>query len=153
MHPKTLLSTALLTVGASAQSLTSVLSNDPLTSSLAALLQQYPDIASALEGASNVTLFAPYNKAIKQAVNAGKVPTEESAIAALLDYHVVSGVIPSSEITRDRVFVPTMLTDSAYTKVTGGQVVEIYQPEQIPIIITGLEYWSTVVSAVSFETL
>lgn len=151
MHFKTLLPAALLAIGASAQSLTSVLSNDPLTSELVALLKKYPNIASALESANDVTIFAPFNKAINQAVKAGMVPTDEDAIAALLDYHVVSGVIPGSEITRQHVFPATMLTDPAYTNVTGGQVVNIYQPAQIPVVISGLEHWSTVVSAVSFE--
>ena len=93
-----------------------------------------------------VTVFAPFNKAIQALTKTGALEDiTEDQVLALLEYHVVPGVINVADVTKQHEFVETLLGNSTYENVTGGQVLEIYKPQQIPIIISGLKTFTTVV--------
>ena len=143
---------AALALGVSAQSmnLTALLGSQPSLSSLVKLLGAYPTIANSLASAKNVTLFAPNNAAIAALTKSGLLTgASTSTIQNILDYHVVPELVYASAISTTPVFAPTLLTNSSYTNVTGGQVVEAQLSGKNVIITSGLKMPSTVVKAVS----
>lgn len=63
-------------------------------------------------------------------------------------YHIVNGTYPSSAVMDKPVFLPTMLNDTMYTNVTGGQVVEAVKQGDNVLIYSGLLSNATVTMAV-----
>ena len=152
MYPKTAIAAAALALGASAQNmnLTALLGSESSLSSLVALLQQYPDIATSIASQKNVTLFAPNNAAITQLTNSGALNSiTQSQIGDILNYHVLPEVVYASAITTTPAFPNTALNDTAFTNVTGGQVVEVALDGANVILTSGLKAESQVVKAVS----
>ncbi len=89
---------------ASAQSklmnLTELIATTPSLSGLHEVLAAFPDVATNLGKAKNVTLFAPNNAAVKALQASDTInPTVVSSaqVQALLDYHVVPGTVYASE--------------------------------------------------------
>ena len=110
-----------------AQSLTSVLQGDADLSTLTSTLQMFPDLLSSLGSASNITVLAPSNEAFNAlfATAAGAAAKSDSGLLqAVLEYHVLNGTYPASAIPSTGAFAPSLLTNSSYTNVTGGQRVE-----------------------------
>lgn len=156
MQYKQVLGAALAVVAARAQeqapaNLTSVLSGNQNLSSLTSLLESNPDIAEALSGASNITLFAPSNNALNALNSSGLLSSsgQEGFIQALLNYHVLIGQIFSDNVTETPSFAPTLLNDTAYANVTGGQVVECRVEDDEVFVISGLKNNATVTEPVS----
>ena len=151
------LATALLFAGVSAQqvqNLTALLTSNDQLSSLVAFLGQYPDIAASLNAAVNITLLAPNNAAIEAFQSSGMISSlSDDAVAAVLNYHVLPGIIPSSDITRTPLFASTALNDTMYTNVTDGQVVECYKEGGDVYVLSGLKAESTVTDPVSVHCL
>lgn len=156
MLGKSFLSTAFLALGALAQdssdmSLTDLIASSDQLSSLAAILNLYPDVAAQVTAATNVTLFAPNNAAIQALNSSGALEAAtmmDGAVEALLSYHVVVGQVPSDAITETPTFAATTLENSAYSNVTGGQVVEAAVDGEDVVITSGLKAPSTVTEAV-----
>ena len=155
---KSLGAAALAAVTAQAQdanstagNLTSVLAGNQNLSALVTLLQASPDIANALGGASNITLLAPSNEAIGALNSSGILScgSQEGLIQALLNYHVLVGVFNSSNITDTPAFPATLLNDTAFANVTGGQVFEVRVEDDEVLAITGFKNNVTVTEAVS----
>jgi uncharacterized surface protein with fasciclin (FAS1) repeats len=151
MYLNKVLAAAALALGVFAQNmnLTQLLGSQDSLSSLVGLLGQYPDIASSLASAKNVTLFAPNNAAIQALTRSGLLTSaSDSDIQNILDYHVVPELVYSSAIGETPVFAPTLLKNSSYTNVTGGQVVEAQLSGGNVVLTSGLKMSSTVVKAV-----
>lgn len=159
MQPKTLLPAALAVAAVSAQNatndtLTGVLSSNSNLSSVAALIGQYPALASTLESTKNVTLLAPSNAALAALTNssvfaqAGAIP---GYIQALLEYHVLNGTYYASDITSTPNFIHTLLTNESFANVTDGQVVECVLDGTMPYFYSGLKANASVVQAVSLS--
>ncbi|KAF8878019.1 FAS1 domain-containing protein, partial [Gymnopilus junonius] len=109
------------------QSLTSVLGAHSQLSSLVTLVNTQAPLVSTLNNAKNVTLLAPSNDAVMKFLNSSagtQAVATPGALTALLQYHVVNGAFKSNAITLTPVFPSTLLTNSSFTNVTGGQVVE-----------------------------
>ncbi|KAL8708424.1 MAG: hypothetical protein Q9220_006714 [cf. Caloplaca sp. 1 TL-2023] len=132
-----LLSIAALAAVASAQnmsmsnmsmSLTDLLGATPSLSSLAAAVMGVPGLADSLGSASNITILAPSNDAFSKFLTtpaaAAVAANDSAAIQALLAYHVLNGTYPASAVKEMPAFIPTLLNNTAYANVTGGQVVE-----------------------------
>jgi uncharacterized surface protein with fasciclin (FAS1) repeats len=158
MQFKQFVGAALAVVAARAQdanstagNLTSVLAGNQNLSALVTLLQASPDIANALGGAQNITLLAPSNDAISALNSSGILSSggQEGLIQALLNYHVLVGVFNSSSITETPAFPATLLNDTAYANVTGGQVVEVRVEDDEVVAISGFKNNVTVTEAVS----
>ncbi len=116
---------AFASVAQSSKSLTQLLKSNSQLTGLYDILQNYPSIANSLSNATNVTLFAPNNNAISNLRKSGLITLADStAVTALLDYHVAQGKIYASNITSTPQFCPTLLNNTRYSNVTGGQVVE-----------------------------
>lgn len=147
MQLKNLLPVAFGAV-ASAQSLADVISNNSAQlSTLNTLLAAQPAILSALGSASNITILAPSNTAFEtflaspQGMAAGN---NSGAVAALLQYHVVSGTYYALDFTSSPLFLPTLLTNETYTNVTGGQRIEAIRNGTNVSIYSGLVQKSSV---------
>ena len=69
---------------------------------------------------------------------------------AILEYHVLNGTYYTEYLPETPSFIPTMLIDSSYTTITGGQVVEAASIDSNIIFFSGLFTNSTVTSAVSY---
>jgi uncharacterized surface protein with fasciclin (FAS1) repeats len=158
MQYKQFLGAALAVVTARAQeanstagNLTTVLAGNENLSALVTLLQASPDIANALGGAQNITLLAPSNDAIGALNSSGVLSSggQEGLIQALLNYHVLVGVFNSSSITETPAFPATLLNDTAYANVTGGQVLEVRVEDDEVVAISGFKNNVTVTEAVS----
>lgn len=143
---------AALAVGAvKAQNLTSVLAGNSNLTALTTLLSGSPDLAGALSNATNITLLAPSNEALGALNSSGLLSSsgQQGLIAALLNYHVLLGVFNASNITETPAFPATLLNDTAYTNVTGGQVVECRVVDDEVTVISGLKNNVSVTQAVS----
>lgn len=158
MQYKQFLGAALAVVAARAQeanstagNLTTALAGNQNLSGLVTLLQGNPDLANALGGAQNITLLAPSNDALGALNSSGILSSgsQEGLIQALLNYHVLVGVFNSSSITETPAFPATLLNDTAFANVTGGQVVEVRVEDDEVIAISGFKNNVTVTEAVS----
>ena len=159
MQYKQFLGAALAVVTARAQeansteagNLTTVLAGNENLSGLVSLLSSSPDIVSALSGAQNITLLAPSNDALSALNSSGLLSSssQEGLIQALLTYHVLVGVFNSSSITETPAFPATLLNNTAFANVTGGQVVEVRVEDDEVMAITGFKNNVTVTEAVS----
>lgn len=75
--------------------------------------------------------------------------TDTSALAALLEYHVLGGTYLASSITSQSQFIKTGLTNTTYANITGGQVVEAKTYSGGVEFISALKQNVTVVTPVS----
>lgn len=139
---------AVFAAGTAAQSLVDVLSSQSDLSDLVALVQTLPDVLAALGNATDITLLAPSNDALSEFLEdpavVAAVAADPGLVEATLSYHVIPGVFPSSEFSETPVFPPTLLSDEAYTGVTGGQVVKIMVDGEEVEIFSGGGFESTV---------
>ncbi|KAI0398864.1 FAS1 domain-containing protein [Xylaria palmicola] len=124
-----------------ASSLTDALgSENSSLSNLNALLEQNPQFVQSLNNAQNVTFLAPNNDALDAIMNNSNgtnssVPaSSQGGIEALLSYHVLNGTYYASNFTNTSQFIPTRLTNTSYTNLTGGQVVECLSEGQENVI-------------------
>ncbi|KAK3112025.1 hypothetical protein LTR53_012123 [Teratosphaeriaceae sp. CCFEE 6253] len=155
MQFKTLLPAALAVAAVSAQTdnstanLTSLISSNSNLTGLATLLQSYPDVASSLANATNITLFAPSNQALQavQSVLGSSNSDTSGLVAALLSYHVLQGTFYAENISSTPQFPHTTLNNTLYSNVTGGQVVECRLEGTTAEIISGLKQTANVTQA------
>lgn len=159
MQFKQFLGAALAIVAARAQedtapaNLTSVLAGNDNLSSLVSLLESNPDVAEALSSASNITILAPSNEALNALnnTNSSSAAQQEGFLQALLNYHVLVGSFSSENITETPAFPATLLNDTAFANVSGGQVVECRVEDDEVIAISGFKNNVTVTEAVSIQ--
>ncbi|KAK3168517.1 hypothetical protein OEA41_004965 [Lepraria neglecta] len=144
------LSLAALAAGASAQTmnLTAALMSSPDLTNLTTYVSLFPDLLTQLSMAINVTILAPSNEAFAAFLNssagAALATNDTAVIEAVLMYHVLNGTHPAASIMSTPAFVPTMLTNTVYANVTGGQVVEAVTQGTNVEIYSGLLMNSTV---------
>ncbi|KAI2478230.1 beta-ig-h3 fasciclin [Pyrenophora tritici-repentis] len=112
-------------------------------------------ILTTLSSLQNITLLAPSNAAFAKVNNAtlGALTANPGLLSALLTYHVLNGTFASTAITEDSVFVPTLLTNTSYANVTGGQRVEVEEEDDKVVFYSGLGMNSTVTTAVSIPII
>ncbi|KAL9104028.1 MAG: hypothetical protein Q9163_000967 [Psora crenata] len=144
---------AALAARASAQTmnLTAALTSSPDLSNLTGIVSTFPQLLSTLASATNITILGPSNEAFAKFLRtpAGSAITsnDTASIQALLQYHVLNGTYPASAITNMSAFVPTLLTNSSYTNVISGQVVEAVRQGDSVVFYSGLLANSTVKTA------
>ena len=131
-------------------SLAEALNSTSELSQLEGVLNLNPELVQALSGATNITILAPSNDAFNEIDNEtlSGLTSNTGLITALLQYHVLNGTYLSDEITNTSTFVPTLLTNSLFTNVTGGQVVEAVSEEGNVTFFSGLLSNSSVSTAV-----
>jgi uncharacterized surface protein with fasciclin (FAS1) repeats len=106
--------------------------------------------SQALGSAQNITILAPSNEAFAQLTNSSGADalTNVDVVSALLQYHILNGSYTAAQITNSSVFVPTLLTNTTYSNVTGGQVVQALKVGDETVFYSGLLQNSTVTTAV-----
>ncbi|KAH8779015.1 FAS1 domain-containing protein [Hyaloscypha finlandica] len=153
MHLTTLLPLALASVTAAqnTMSLSAVLTaNNKTLSTLNGLLATQPALVTALSSAQGITILAPSNDAFSKilSTSAGMaLEKDPSMITALLQYHVLNGSVPASAFTTSAQFIPTLLTNTSFSNVTGGQVVMGMLSGKTVEVFSGLKEKSTVTTA------
>ncbi|CAO1602173.1 hypothetical protein XANCAGTX0491_005803 [Xanthoria calcicola] len=132
-------------------SLIQLLGSTDSLSTLRTAIQGIPGLGNMLGSASNVTVLAPSNEAFEKFMStpqgAALANNDQDAIQALLQYHIINGTYPASAVTDMPVFLPTMLNNTMYANVTGGQVVEAVMQEENVIFYSGLLNNATVTTA------
>ena len=124
--------------------------NDTL-SALAGLIPS--DLLRDLNRLRNVTILAPSNDALEELLKdksvASMVSDNSSYVTDLLQYHILNGTYYASNITDMDMaaFVPTLLTNSTYTNVTGGQRVEVMAENDTVSFYSGFRAQSNVTKA------
>ena len=104
-------------------------SQNSTLSTLNSLLAAQPALLRSLttnNTQSGLTILAPNNAAFSKVLStpAGMALAANSGmVAALLEYHVLSGTFPASSFTSTPQFIPTLMSNATFTGVTGGQVV------------------------------
>ncbi|KAI1110557.1 FAS1 domain-containing protein [Nemania sp. NC0429] len=152
MHFKQLLIPALVSSVAAqnAPNLTDALASQNSTlSSLNAYLQEYPRLLEAISNAQNVTILAPSNDAVNAAIaitgsTSPIIPPGD--LQALVRYHVLNGTYYASNFSTTPQFIPTLLTNTSYTNVTGGQRVECVSDNNNLTFISALKQNITAVT-------
>lgn len=110
----------------------------PQLSQLQSYIDTFPSLAAALETVDNYTLFAPTNNAFEAWLKTATPKPTLSDIEATLFYHLVHGTFPVASFTTAPQFVSSFLSNTSYTNVTTGQVVQISLSEkQFPILTSG----------------
>lgn len=137
--------------------LANALSSTDDLSSLNMLLGQYPNLLTTLGNASNITVFAPSNDALRPLLDNSTsmsmaMGNQSDYLQALLQYHVVNGSYYSQNISNTPAFVHTLLNNTQYSNVTGGQVVGVRKSggddDSGVVVISGLGARSNVTQAV-----
>jgi uncharacterized surface protein with fasciclin (FAS1) repeats len=120
-------------------------------SQLKQLLATNPELVATLGGTKNITILAPSNKAFGQVANATlqSLLANPSTLAGLLTYHVLNGTYRAEAVTNTSAFLPSLLTDTSYANVTGGQRVRSQLRDGKVTFFSGLQDNSTVTQGVS----
>ncbi|KAI8937167.1 hypothetical protein NX059_006379 [Plenodomus lindquistii] len=118
-------------------------------STLNGLVGGLPELLGQLGGLTNITLLAPSNAAFAEVDNAtlSGLTANTGLVTALLQYHVLNGTYLADAITNTSVFVPTSLTNTLFTNVTGGQRVEAINNDGNVTFYSGLLSNSSVTTA------
>lgn len=137
-----------------AQSLNETLSGNSQLSNLTSLLAASPQLVNQLSQARNITILAPSNEAFERAANNsafGALSTDPQFAASVLLYHVLQGTIEADDIDDDSDFVPTLLQNTTFANVTGGQVVQAVDQGNQTSFYSGLLSRANVTQAVSWD--
>jgi uncharacterized surface protein with fasciclin (FAS1) repeats len=122
-------------IEAQAPSLPALLSSIKELSNFTQVLDYVPEFLEKVSALKNITFLAPNNTAFAALENTTRGEFLENAskdyLLNLLYYHVLNGTYDN--IT-DYSIVPTLLTSSAYTNVSGGQVVGAYYDDDEDVI-------------------
>lgn len=106
-----------------------------------------PQFTQALTMQSNVTILAPSNDAFEQAMKAMPTLTNDmNMVTALLQYHIISGVMMSSAFTETPQFVSTYM-GMPFAMVTGNQKLELVKMDNMAMIFSGFKQMSSVSKA------
>lgn len=91
-------------------------------STLEAVLELYPDLKTLLSGSTQYTVFAPTNAAFTEFLAAigqtSATDVPEEVLRTVLEYHVVSGRVLSTQLTAGN--VPTAAGENIAVTVSGG---------------------------------
>ncbi|KIW93818.1 uncharacterized protein Z519_05133 [Cladophialophora bantiana CBS 173.52] len=146
------------------QDVLTILKQQTGISTFIGLLEQFTDLVNTLNQGTfsgltnNVLLLAtqtkflavliPNDQALATLGNENPDLTNDTdAVRALLEYHIAHGTHPSASFGLQPLFAPTLLTNSNYTNVTGGQVVELTALNNLPTVVSGVKAESHVVEA------
>lgn len=88
-----------------------LISSSKYTTKLTKLLKDYPDLVKALNTTSNITVFAPSDRAFEKIPEDAPKPSKE-VLKAILSYHVSPDFYPAGRILVSRT-IPTLLRSDA----------------------------------------
>lgn len=106
-----------------------------------------PQFTQALTTISNITILAPSNDAFAAAMKEmPNLTNDMNMVTALLQYHVMSGVMMAAAFTESPQFVPTFM-GMPFSMVTGNQKVELVKMDNKAMIFSGFKQMSMVTKA------
>ena len=92
-------------------------------------------------------MLAPTDDAINAfALNNTDINTDQDKVRALLEYHLTHDTHPSATFGIAPLFPATLLTNSLYANVTGGQRVELVLEDDQPAIVSGIKKTSRILT-------
>lgn len=106
-----------------------------------------PQFTQALMMQSNVTILAPSNDAFEKAMKAmPNLTSDMNMVTALLQYHIIVGMMMSSAFTTTPQFVSTYM-GTPFAMVNGNQKVELVKMDNMAMIFSGFKQMSSVTKA------
>ncbi|RBQ83381.1 hypothetical protein VDGD_02646 [Verticillium dahliae] len=103
-----------------------------------------------LSTANGITILAPSNQAFDKFMrdhpDQAQMSNNPQAVTALLQYHVVMGMVMSNQLSAQPVFGQTLL-NAPFANVTGGQRVELSLVDNRAMILSGYKQMSMVTTA------
>ncbi len=94
------------------QTVYELITSSKLTTKLAKLINEYPDLVKILNGTTaNYTIFAPTDKAFEKLPKGRNKPSKES-IEKVLSYHISPGFYPAAQILSSQT-IPTALREDS----------------------------------------
>ncbi|KAH8811620.1 FAS1 domain-containing protein [Xylogone sp. PMI_703] len=135
------------------EDLGSLLSSQKNLSTFYGLIQKYPQVLLQIPSSGGVTLVVPSNDAFDKlpfsSLKTAFDNNDVDVITNVLEYHILPGVHTAKSLTPGvPLFVHSLLSNSSYTNVTGGQVVEtIKQGGDVVVYVSGSGSRSTLTQA------
>ncbi|KAK5084133.1 hypothetical protein LTR70_007886 [Exophiala xenobiotica] len=124
---------------AHAQDVLTVLGEQDGISQFTDILSQYTDLVDYLNTGVH-TLLVPTDSAIAQAKSSmPDVFADNSNTRTLVEYHILKDTHPSATFSNTSQLVPTLLTNTSCTNVTGGQRVELLERDGQPIFRSAVQ--------------
>ncbi|KAI9056182.1 hypothetical protein LZ554_001110 [Drepanopeziza brunnea f. sp. 'monogermtubi'] len=126
-----------------AKDLGSLLAGQKNLTTFYSLIQKYPQILLQLPSYSGVTILAPNNDAFEKIpytqLNQAFADNDQDTIVNVLEYHILQGTKMAAQLVPGTpVFMPTLLTSTTWTNVSGGQNVEnVKQAGDVVIFVSG----------------
>lgn len=106
-----------------------------------------PQFTQALMMQSNITILAPSNDAFEKAMKAmPNLTSDMNMVTALLQYHIITGMMMSSAFTETPQFVSTYM-GTPFAMVNGNQKVELVKMDNMAMIFSGFKQMSSVTKA------
>lgn len=106
-----------------------------------------PQFTQALMMQSNITILAPSNDAFEKAMKAmPNLTNDMNMVTALLQYHIITGMMMSSAFTETPQFVSTYM-GTPFAMVNGNQKVELVKMDNMAMIFSGFKQMSSVTKA------
>jgi transforming growth factor-beta-induced protein len=106
-----------------------------------------PQVTQMLSTARDITILAPSNEAFSKLMrenpNFANMAKNPATVTALLQYHVINGMMMSNMFTATPKFATTMLMMPS-ANVTGGQKVELVNTNGMAMILSGFKQSSMV---------
>ena len=96
------------------------------------------------------TVLAPTNEAFAKHFNSTN-DANNTELEALLSYHVLRGSFTREHFNNNPQFIPTLLSDSRYASVTGGQRVEVALSGSGITFYSAVKAASNLITAVRFK--
>jgi uncharacterized surface protein with fasciclin (FAS1) repeats len=116
------------------------------------ILEERPGFATAFDRMIGVTILAPSDDAIRSFLNdttiARMLASDPGTFEAFFSYHVLNGTYFIKDVTETPMFIETMLHNSTFENVTGGQVVEARKDEDVVSFYSALKTGANVTQAV-----
>jgi uncharacterized surface protein with fasciclin (FAS1) repeats len=129
------------------EDLLTALSEHSSLTKFTSLISNYSSLLATAE-AGDMTILAPTDEAFDTFFSDATTATNFSSydeVEALLSYHILRGVHSQASISSTPSFIPTLLTNSSYANVTGGQVVEAVIDNSVMTFISAVNCISKVV--------
>jgi len=101
---------------------------DDLSSLNTLITSQFSEIEELLKGDGPLTIFAPNNGALLAAATILASNPDQGFLESTIRYHGLDKIVSSSDVTQDRQYFNTLLTDAEYVSLpdNAGQVIGVY---------------------------
>lgn len=132
----------------SAQSLVSTLEARPELVLFNRYIQSIPTLLNTLTNITNYTLLAPSDTAITRWLNNTSPSPTQDEIEVTLSYHILHGGYALASFSANPQFASSYLSNSSFTNVTGGALVELLEDGRSPTVLSANKTKSSVITGV-----